>query len=159
MVGRRILVTGMSGTGKSAALRELHARGHRVVDADGDEWSYWGTLPDGSVDWVWREREMADLLSGHRDGVLFVAGCAPNQGRFYPRFDAVVLLSAPAEVMLDRIARRGDNPFGKAPEERAKILQDLATVEPLLRRGATTEIDTTACLSDVVRQLEGLAGP
>jgi dephospho-CoA kinase len=29
-----------------------------------------------------------------------------NQGRFYDRFDAVVLLSAPAEVILDRIARR-----------------------------------------------------
>jgi dephospho-CoA kinase len=31
----RILVTGMSGTGKSGAMRELAWRGHRTVDTDG----------------------------------------------------------------------------------------------------------------------------
>ncbi|MGH3840656.1 MAG: hypothetical protein ACRDS0_04290 [Pseudonocardiaceae bacterium] len=44
----RVLVTGMSGTGKSTALRALGQRGHRVVDTDSDEWCYWVTLPDGS---------------------------------------------------------------------------------------------------------------
>jgi dephospho-CoA kinase len=29
-----VLVTGMSGTGKSAVLAELERRGHRVVDKD-----------------------------------------------------------------------------------------------------------------------------
>jgi len=35
----RVLVTGMSGTGKSTVLGELRRRGHRVVDTDydGDE--------------------------------------------------------------------------------------------------------------------------
>lgn len=42
-------MTGMSGTGKSAALRLLGARGHRVVDTDTDHWSRWVTLPDGSL--------------------------------------------------------------------------------------------------------------
>ena len=34
-----VLVTGMSGTGKSAALAELARRGHRVVDTDYDGWT------------------------------------------------------------------------------------------------------------------------
>src|SRR5439155_27200234 len=34
----RILVTGMSGTGKSSALAELGRRGHRVVDTDDPGW-------------------------------------------------------------------------------------------------------------------------
>jgi hypothetical protein len=38
--------------------------------------------------------------------VLFVEGCVRNQSKFYDRFDAVVLLSAPADVILDRVARR-----------------------------------------------------
>jgi len=54
----RILVTGMSGTGKSAALRELAGRGHRTVDTDTDEWSRW----DGA-DWIWREDAMSELLA------------------------------------------------------------------------------------------------
>ncbi|MEW9528867.1 AAA family ATPase [Microbispora sp. NPDC049125] len=153
----KILVTGMSGTGKSTALEALAARGHRVVDTDTDQWSHWVTLPDGSTDWVWRESAVSDLLADHREGALFVAGCKSNQGRFHPRFDHVVLLSAPAEIMLARIAARTGNPFGKRPEEREAILRDLAHVEPLLRAASTAEIDASAPIDEVVRQLEELA--
>ncbi len=62
----KVLVTGMSGTGKSAALRMLGERGHRVVDTDTDQWSHWVTVPDGSSDWVWREGAVTALLAGHR---------------------------------------------------------------------------------------------
>lgn len=67
-----------------------------------------------------------------------------NQSRFYGRFNAVVLLSAPADVILDRVARRTTNDYGKSPVERATILDDLATVEPLLRAGGTHELDAPA---------------
>ncbi|MFD1938620.1 MULTISPECIES: AAA family ATPase [Nonomuraea] len=153
----KILVTGMSGTGKSTASAMLAARGHRAVDTDTDQWSHWVTLPDGSTDWVWRESAISDLLANHSEGALFVAGCKSNQGRFYPQFDHVVLLSAPAEIMLARIATRTNNPFGKRPEERAAVLRDLANVEPLLRATSTVEIDASAPIDKVVQQLEGLA--
>lgn len=152
----KILVTGMSGTGKSAALRILGERGHRVVDTDTDEWSEWVTLPDGSPDWIWREDAIEELLNGDPAGRLFVAGCKTNQGKFYPRFDHVVLLSAPAEILLARIAARTTNPYGKDPAQRAEILRNLAEVEPRLRATASTEIDATAPLPDIVRQLEAL---
>lgn len=152
----KVLVTGMSGTGKSTAVEALGRRGHRAVDTDTDDWSHWVTLPDGSSDWVWREDTVTELLTGHRDGSLFVAGCKTNQGRFYPLFDHIVLLSAPAEVLLARIAERSDNPYGKRPEERALILEHLAVVEPLLRATATLEIDATAPLAEVLRRLEEL---
>ncbi len=153
----KILVTGMSGTGKSTALEMLAARGHRAVDTDTDEWSHWVTLSDGSTDWVWQEPAISDLLANHGEGALFVAGCKSNQGRFYPQFDHVVLLSAPAEIMLARIATRTNNPFGKRPEEREAILRDLANVEPLLRATSTVEIDACAPIDKVVQQLEELA--
>jgi shikimate kinase len=87
-----------------------------------------------------------------------VAGCRSNQGQLYGRFDAVVLLSAPADVMLSRIEQRTDNPFGKRAVERELILSDLAAVEPLLRRAADVEIDTSATpVAEVVRRLEETA--
>ena len=89
-----VLVTGMSGTGKSTALRILSERGYVVVDTDSDEWYEWVTLPDGSHDWIWREEAITRLLDGHREGALFIAGCKSSQGAFYGRFDHVALLSA-----------------------------------------------------------------
>lgn len=146
----------MSGTGKSSVLVELGKLGHRVVDTDSDRWSHWVTLPDGSADWVWREDAITELLTGHQHGNLFVAGCKSNQGRFYPLFDHVVLLSAPAEVLMTRIAARTTNSYGKTAAERAQILRDLEEVEPLLRRTATVELDASGPLGEVVRRIDQL---
>jgi dephospho-CoA kinase len=146
-----VLVTGMSGTGKSSALAELARRGHRVVDTDYGGWT------EREAETLWREYRIDQLLDEHEDGVLFVSGCVANQGKFYPRFDAVVLLSAPADVILERVAGRSTNDFGKIDSERERILSDLAAVEPLLRRGATAEIDTRAPLTEVVDALERIA--
>lgn len=152
----KIFVTGMSGTGKSTALEKLSERGHHVVDTDSDEWSCWVASADGSSDWIWREDAIRELLNSHQEGTLFVSGCKSNQGKFYPLFDHVVLLSAPANVILARIAARENNNYGKSPEERKLILCHVAEVEPLLRATATVEIDASAPLEDVVRKLENL---
>ena len=72
------------------------------------------------------------------------------------RFEHVVLLSAPLEVLLERVSRRTNNPYGKTPEQRAEIARYVDTVEPLLRRGATLELDgqrPTSELADVIEDL------
>ena len=76
-----VLVTGMSGTGKSAALAELERRGHRVVDTDYGDWIEDVRLPDGSVEPLWNEERIDALLSEHSDGALFIVGTVANQGR------------------------------------------------------------------------------
>jgi shikimate kinase len=142
---KRVLLTGMSGTGKSSVVRELSARGYKAADTD-DGWCE--PLPDGRQQW--REDAVEQLLDTEDADVLFVAGCEENQVRFHPRFDHIVLLSAPLETLLERLATRTENPYGKAPEERRRFLEDVETVEPLLRQVATAEIRTTAPLDEVV---------
>jgi adenylate kinase family enzyme len=146
-----VFVTGMSGTGKSSALAELERRGHRIVDTDYGGWI------EGEPEPLWREDRITALLDEHGDEALFISGCVANQGKFYERFDAVVLLSAPADVVLERVAGRTTNDFGTSDAERERILSDLAAVEPILRRGATAEIDTRAPLDEVVDALERIA--
>ena len=150
---RRILVTGMSGTGKSSALAELEKLGFRVVDTDVGDWSEWSDAEGG---WVWREDRITQLLSGDDGRSLYVSGTVSNQGRFYDRFDAVVLLSAPAEVLLSRIENRVSNTYGKSHEERELVLRHLAEVEPLLRRTCTHELDAAEPLATVVNRLAEL---
>ncbi len=152
---RRVLLTGMSGTGKSTALAELARRGFEVVDTDEPGWK---ECPAG--EWIWREDRMAELLASRGEGTMYVSGCVSNQGRFYDGFDAIVLLSAPAEVILDRIARRTTNPYGKAADERALVLADLVAVEPRLRATCTHEVDATMRVDEVVETLVAIGtGP
>jgi dephospho-CoA kinase len=150
---RRILVTGMSGTGKSSALERLGLLGFRTVDTDEGDWTEWSEAEDG---YVWREERIAELLTGDEGPSLYISGTVSNQGRFYDRFDAVVLLSAPANVLLSRIEARTTNSYGKTAGQRELVLRDLAEVEPLLRRTCTHEIDATQALADVVARLAEL---
>lgn len=144
---KRVLITGMSGTGKTTLLAEFAARGYRIVDTDyGD---YYETV---GGERLWREDRIDALLSSAPDelpGVLFVQGTTRNQGLFYPRFDHIVLLSAPADVLVERLATRGTNPYGKDPAELAEALDNLRTVEPLLRASATLEVVTTVPVAHV----------
>ncbi|MBM2620520.1 ATP-binding protein [Actinoplanes sp. LDG1-06] len=136
----------MSGTGKTTVLRELGGRGLLTVDTDYDGW----TRDDGR----WDEPRMTELLASN-DGVV-VSGTVENQGHFYDRFDHVVLLSAPIEVLLQRVARRA-NPYGRTPEQRAEITEYVRTVEPLLRQGATLELDGCRPTSELADVIEALA--
>jgi shikimate kinase len=153
----------MSGTGKSTVIGELAAHGYKAVDADCDEFSEWvesisdsGTLESpvaGDRDWVWREDRIQDLLSTEDTDVLFLSGCAENMRAFFPQFDHIVLLSAPDDVIVERLGARTNNPYGKRPDEVARVLILVKTVEPLLRRAAGHEIDTSAPLEAVVETL------
>jgi dephospho-CoA kinase len=147
---RKVLVTGMSGTGKSSALVELNRLGFDVLDTDEPGWTEWSETEGG---YVWREDRIERLLAREGTGTLFVSGTVSNQGKFYPRFDAIVLLSAPADVLLARIENRTTNSYGKREEEREAILRDLAEFEPRLRRTCTHEIDATQPLTSVAEQL------
>jgi shikimate kinase len=150
---KRILLTGMSGTGKSSVTRELVARGYKAVDTD-DGWSE--PQPDGRQSW--REDELQALLMTEDADVLFVAGCEENQTRFLPQFDHVVLLSAPVETLVERLASRTNNTYGKTPDELRRFLDDVRDVEPLLRRAANHEVDTTMPLNEVVATVLRLVG-
>jgi shikimate kinase len=143
----------MSGSGKSTVLAELARLGYETVEIDVEPWSEWSDEAGG---YVWNEARVTELLGGERETTLFVSGTVSNQGRFYDRFDAVVLLRAPADVILERIGSRTTNPFGKAAEERATILADLAEVEPLLRATCTHELDATQPVEAVVEALVAL---
>jgi adenylate kinase family enzyme len=155
LVRARVLVTGMSGTGKSTALAELGRRGFDVVDTDDPGWTEWSDEAGGHV---WREDRIDELLARDRHRTLYVSGTVSNQGRFYRQFDAVVLLSAPAEILLRRIERRTTNPYGKSDDEREEVLRNLAEVEPRLRASCTHEIDATQPVEDVVATLATIAG-
>ena len=156
----RVLITGMSGTGKSTVTAELARQGHRAVDLDSPAYSELVPAPPGEItgvgggmDWVWNAEKVAALLDADSAEPLFLSGCSPNQGQFYPRLDRIILLTAPTGVIRDRLASRTTNGFGKDPAELERTLALIAEIEPLLRRSADLVIDTSASLDEVVARV------
>ena len=139
----------MSGTGKSTVLGKLAGLGYKTIDTDYGDWHEW-VCASGEPDWVWREDRIRRLLSNEDAELLFVSGTVSNQGKFYPQFDHIIMLSAPARVIIERLATRTNNPYGKHPDELIRILGHLETVEPMLRRTASLDVDTSVPVDQVV---------
>jgi shikimate kinase len=145
----RVLLTGMSGTGKSALVQELRRRGYVAHDADDDGFSE----PRADGRWGWRADRVAALLAQETEGLLFFAGCSEEQIEL--PFDYRVLLTAPRSVLIERLRTRTGNRYGSDDAELAQVLADLAEVEPLLRRSADLVLPTTAPPSQVADRLLG----
>jgi dephospho-CoA kinase len=157
---KRVLLTGISGAGKSTVTEALAALGYNAVDVDVPEYSEVVSVAEDELtglgdgkDWVWRAERIQALLDADDAPLLFLSGTSPNQGRFYDQLDAIVLLTAPAAVIVQRLATRTTNSFGKRPDEVGRVLALQETIEPLLREGATHVIDTGAPLNEVVERI------
>ena len=72
-----VLLTGMSGAGKSTVLGELGRLGHAVVDTDVGGWTVEG--PERQ----WHGGRLTALLDAHTDGHLFLGGTVAGQGALW----------------------------------------------------------------------------
>jgi shikimate kinase len=144
----RVLLTGMSGTGKSTLVHELRRRGYAAHDADD---GFAEPRADGR--WGWRADLIAELLARAPDRLLFFAGCSEEQAEL--PFDYRVLLTAPRPVLVERLRTRTTNAYGRDHDELARVLADLVEVEPLLRRSADLILTTTRPTAAVADELLG----
>lgn len=152
----RVLVSGMSGVGKSTVLEALRRRGWRTVDTDAD-----GLVDEHPDRTDLRLPEIRAILQQPRhDRPLVVAATGEGQAELYPLVDHVVLLVAPWPVLQGRLAARPGDDFGKDPGELERVRSDQERYEPLLRRGADLVLDTSELTPEqVVERLDALAGP
>ena len=95
----RVLITGMSSTGKSTALAELARRVHRVVDADLPCLEYRARL----ARWIRCGAVLARVgdergAPQHVTELRFVAGCASDQGRILPQGRFIPTIEARSDL-------------------------------------------------------------
>src|ERR1022692_9132 len=105
---KRVLLTGMSGTGKSSVIRALAARGYKAVDTD-DGWSE--PLPDG------RQRSREDAIGALLALTTPMCCSSPAarrmQAQFHPQFDHIILLSVLPGTLLEQLAARTASPAAR----------------------------------------------
>ena len=164
-----IYVTGISGSGKSAVLRELRARGYLAYGVDEDEYGKWVNLRSGEeepfpyesdldihewyTDHLWtldigkitslRER------SDNDDSLVFLCGVAAGDAEAWEYFDVVCALVVNEATIRERVEMRLDD-FGKSPEELSQILAWNIGFEAAYRGFGAVIIDAEQPLSAVV---------
>ena len=168
-----LYVTGLSGTGRSAVLSELLARGCHARGVDEDGYADWVSLASGTPDAYPRDDPGLDfhawqathnwVLSPRRISVLsraaarlgepvFLCGTADGDASVWHLFSKVLALVADVPTIRRRIDARPDQ-FGKAPEELAAILGWQASYEADYRRYGAIIIDATSPLGEVVGEI------
>ena len=162
-------VTGVSGSGKSAVCETLQRQGRTAIDGDWEGYSHWVDrqtgdsvleppypAPPGWLDrfaWKVRPRAVAALVAELAGGTGYLCGGFENDTEVLHYFDRVVCLSIDEPTLIDRLATRTTNHFGKHPEElRAALEWQSREVVRFGGLGATI-VDATAPLEVVVAQV------
>jgi len=113
--------------------------------------------PFERYDWAWREDRIGALLDTEGRLPLFVGGGASNQARFYDRFDHIVLLSLPSEMLVQRLAERTSNDYGKSAIESDRVIGFHARFDRMLRDAGAVALDVSGSVDDAIAQLLLLA--
>ena len=163
-----VYVTGISGAGKSTVCAELRRLGHDAHDTDQEGNAVWVNRLTGEVTLIASARErgqsgwldeqewrlaptMVEILARRaRDRVVFLCGSAANEHEVWHLFSRVVYLAVDEATLVDRLASRTSNDFGKSETELAAILGWHAYGDAEFARLGATIIDATRVLDEVV---------
>jgi shikimate kinase len=171
LLGLKVLVIGVAGTGKSYLVKKMKRLNLNAVDVDhglatfvdenGNEVEY---NPNGGAKWwkshyyVLKPRRLEALLD--RSKALYLFGDVGGQTGWKNGllddahlFDRVYYLHAPLGLIKQRLAKRTDNPFGKNPEEIEGVAKHKAKLDRIAKTRNLMVIDATLPTEKIIEIL------
>ena len=171
LLGLKVLVIGVAGTGKSYLVKKMKSLNLNAVDVDhglatfvdengngaeydpkgGAKWwrSHYYVLKPGRLEALLDRSKTLYLFgdvggqTGQKNGLLDVAHL----------FDRVYYLRAPVGLIKRRLAKRTDNPFGKNPEEIEGVAKHKAKLDRIAKRRNLVVIDATLPTEKIIEIL------
>lgn len=161
-----VWLTGSAGVGKSTVCEALREQGVAAVDADWDGYNHWfdrrtgevivdppDPVPEGWLDrygWQIEVAMVESLALDAEDRVVVLCGTVENEVDVWGLFDLVICLVVDDQTLIDRLAARTTNSFGKHAEELAAVLKWNQSAEATYRESGAEIIDADAPLESVV---------
>lgn len=133
----------------------MKAEGFLTVDLDSSGWINYDVKEE---DYLMDTTKIIDFITLHERKIIFLAGTTINQIHIYPYLDFVISLTAPIEVMKERIQNRDNNPFGKREDEWSKIVSDKITFEEQIFKSSDYVISTDKPFQDVLKEIYDAVG-
>jgi broad-specificity NMP kinase len=167
---KKIYITGTPGTGKSTIVKEFNKRGIFAFDIDEVEglcsWVDKKTqkkiiehIPTKcwlkAHDWICDTDKLKKILDKQK-GTVIVTDISGNQDDYLKLFDKVFLLKCDENTFLKRLENRhlkGENNFGKNPEERDYILSWYKDFEEKMINKGVIQINTEASIDATVDEI------
>lgn len=163
-----ILVTGVSGTGKTTVHRELKKRGIATIGIDETEHlSYW-ISNDGKVvvgedvdfnkeflanhQWVCELPVLEDLIAKSGKPVI-VCGSSDNISDCMKLCDLTLLLKCSSETFVSRIKARDDNEYGKSEAAEQALLGYYKTYNQECINAGAIPINAEESVENVVKEI------
>jgi dephospho-CoA kinase len=166
-MANRYLITGVAGTGKSTLAKELRRLGYAAYDTD-EGFSYYANKETGeratrphepTPEWyehhhrIFDEKVLENLFKKHQDETLFICSITANQSKYYPQFDRLFLLTAPDDIITDRLGTRTNNYFGKHPLELQRVISRHEEFDDELKANGAVVIDSTRPIEAVAETI------
>jgi broad-specificity NMP kinase len=161
-----VLVSGLSGTGKSTVYRRLRELGFDAWGFDEDQFGEWihpeSGLPvpfptdrhdsDGSadLDFTVHHDKIEGLAQGSAGRTVFLCGGAGHEFHFWQLLDLVIYLTVDDDTLRRRLAERTDNGYGKTAEELGGILGANQSFEAMYREHGAVIVDAVRPIDEVV---------
>lgn len=165
---RKVLITGIQGSGKSAVAVELNKRGLQTIDSDDiSRWEDMHGQPltqkrpaDPSLEWlqthlwVWNQEKLHECLNQALDRPVVLCGISWNQEQYYSLFDTVILLALDEQTVRQRLLERNNGSiFGKQPNELKFILSKLQSFQNAAKVAGAVVIDAQKPLVSIVDEI------
>ena len=180
-MNKSILITGISGSGKSFVCNELRKLGYRAYDIENmhDLFSMVNKTTGKKVDdynkhnlewlkqhdWICDKNKLQELVSRNAKeivfwDVVFYCGTASNTDELLYLFDKVFLLKATPETIRQRLSTRKSNDFGRTSEVQEWIFSWEKWWEDHMREKGAIIIDANRDIkeitTDIVKRSEAL---
>lgn len=169
---KNILITGMSGSGKSTIAQELTEAGQRALDLDEvpdlctmyykdskkpvmTEFENHNLAWVQSVEWICDAKKLQDMVEKHT--ASFYCGSADNIDEILPIFDTVILLRADDQTFRHRLTHRTNNNWGRTKDIQDWLLKEKQRYEEKIVREDAKSIDTNQDIKSVVAEILRIA--
>lgn len=147
---KSILITAVSGTGKSTVCKALRTIGYNAIDIESVDGLYelvnekTGEIIPGNleqisegVDWNCNRTRLKKLLDAQNSELAFYCGGMSNTFEVWDAFNAVIMLTVSDETTIHRLSSRRTGEFGSTGVNRDWVLSWKHSFEKrLLEAGA-----------------------
>jgi dephospho-CoA kinase len=166
---KSILITGVTGTGKSAICDELKNLGYKAFSIEDIDGLF--TMVDKKTgkrfknydndnfemvkqaDWICDKKKLQRLMRKNSDGIVFYNGTASNLDDLLPLFDKIFLLKVSQKILRERLSTRTSNDFARTAEVQKWVFSWKKWWEDRIKEKGAIVIDASRPLREVANDI------